>query len=168
MNFKKDCGELKFRTHWLKTVKQGMVPVSRLKSLLNLPRSSSQCYDRTLEGSDALCLNITTAKSRRPFPLPWFRPLEGQMQDFVGVCAPWVLLWFACSFLLLTLQQMWRIRSVRKVIRKFGSAVVQMSASLLTVLPTASLKDKKQCPIYSGDTVDENRKEKRKIKHLLA
>lgn len=56
---------------------------------------------------------------------------------------------------------MWRISTVRKDNRNFGSALVQMSASLLKMLPIASLKDKKQCPIHFGDTLDENKKEKK-------
>lgn len=47
---------------------------------------------------------------------------------------------------------------VRKDIKNFGSELVQMFASLLTMLPIASLKKKKQCPIYSGDTLDGNKK----------
>lgn len=39
-----------------------------------------------------------------------------------------------------------------------------MSASLLTVLPIASLKKKKQCPSYFGDTLDEGEKKKKKKK----
>lgn len=144
-------------THWLK---QGMSPFTRLMYLLNLPRSCSGSFDRSLEGTDALCLNITTAESRRLFPLPWFRPLKGQMQDFVGVWMGSIAL--VRFFLLFTLQQMWRISSVRKDSRNFGSALVQMSASLLKMLPIASLKDKKQCPIHFGDTLDENKKEKKK------
>lgn len=47
---------------------------------------------------------------------------------------------------------------VRKDIKIFRSELVQMSASLLTMLPIASLKKKKQCPIYFGETLDEEKK----------
>lgn len=87
-------------THCLKTMEQGLAPRTTLIYLFNMSMSGSGSFDRSLEGSDALCLNTTTAKPRRLFSLPWFTPPKGQMQDFVGVCAQGVLLWFDfCYFL---------------------------------------------------------------------
>jgi len=118
-----------------------------------------------MEGSNASCLNVITSKSRRPFSLPWFRSIKANSMSCSCMVSR-VPVSRGCSFgfLFLTFYPPADVKNkqcVRKDMKYFGLEIVQMSASLLTVLTIVILKKKKQQPIYFGDTSDEKKIEKK-------
>lgn len=126
--------------------------------LLSISSSSFGCYKRSLEWSNPgdffHCLGLGLWSPTRTVG-----PVDARFCD--SVCRGDIAL--VCFFL--TFYPPADVKDkqcVRKDINSFGSELVQMPTSLLIMLPIASLKKKKQCPIYFEDTLDEKKKKKKK------